>query len=60
MTVQYSDSYDSATHHHAVLHLLKEALVLVFWYKKELRSFLTSVLQTRAERREDRWMEFIN
>ncbi|OWV00507.1 hypothetical protein B5D80_27955 [Micromonospora wenchangensis] len=26
----------------AVLHPLKEALVLVFWYKKDLRSFLTS------------------
>jgi hypothetical protein len=28
----------------AALHALKEALVLAFWYKKDLRGFLTSCL----------------
>ncbi|MFC4015189.1 hypothetical protein ACFOY2_48800 [Nonomuraea purpurea] len=31
----------------AVLHPLKEALTLAFWYKPDLRAFLTSCLQTR-------------
>jgi hypothetical protein len=28
----------------AALHALKEALALVYWYKSDLRSFLTQVL----------------